>query len=198
MAPHTVRSTLAEMIDGPVWEAVERVLRNPSLIAQEVARRQETAGNRKDVLEQERQRYLRHIALCDKDLKRWEAAYLGEAINLADFKQKKVDIDARRASIETELVKLDEQVRLLEQAHVEMATLTDYCQRVAHNLKNFTLEEKRLACEALKISVTWHPDKPLEIQGSIPVGIENNEPTLHYTHNTPAWVRRKSYASELG
>jgi hypothetical protein len=30
------------------------------------------------------------------------------------------------------------------------------------------------AMEALKITVTWHPDNPLKIQGSIPVGIDNN------------------------
>jgi len=34
--------------------------------------------------------------------------------------------------------------------------------------------EKRLALEALNISVLWHPDKPLEIAGSIPADIASN------------------------
>jgi hypothetical protein len=41
---------------------------------------------------------------------------IGEALDLADFKTKKADIDARRASLEQRIPRLDEQQRLLEQA----------------------------------------------------------------------------------
>jgi hypothetical protein len=45
---------------------------------------------------------------------------------------------------------------------------------VKKNLNSFDLAEKRLALAALNITVTWHPDKPLDIQGSIPVTIETD------------------------
>jgi hypothetical protein len=41
---------------------------------------------------------------------------IGEALDLADFKTKRADIDARRASLEQRIPRLDEQSRLLEQA----------------------------------------------------------------------------------
>ena len=43
-------------------------------------------------------------------------------------------------------------------------------------LHHFTLEEKRLALETLNITVVWHPEKLLEIRGSIPVVIVSNAP----------------------
>jgi hypothetical protein len=40
LAPHTVRTVLWAPIDEDVWRAVERCLRNPALIAQEIERQQ--------------------------------------------------------------------------------------------------------------------------------------------------------------
>src|SRR5262249_9596576 len=104
------------------------------------------------------------------DLKRWEAAYLGEAIDLADFKAKKAEVDVRRASAEQELARLDDQQHLIEQAELETASLMEYCARVRAQLQHapFTLEEKRRALEALNITVTWHPTWPTpKIEGSL-------------------------------
>jgi DNA invertase Pin-like site-specific DNA recombinase len=85
-------------------------------------------------------------------------------------------VDARRVSAEQELARLDAQASVLEQGELEMAILTDYCQRVAQNLRVFDLAEKRLALGALNIRVIWYPDQPLEIQGSIPIAIASNAP----------------------
>ncbi len=66
--------------------------------------------------------------------------------------------------------------RRLEQTQVEVAALRDYCARVRANLQHFNMEEKQQALEALDIRVTWHPEKPLHIRGSIPVDIASNAP----------------------
>jgi len=150
------------------------VLHNPDLIAAEVDRLRVGANTQQSDLDRERQHYLRQVAQCEKDLKRWEAAYLGEAIDLADFKTKKTEIDTHRLSVEREIVRLDEQQQLLEQTNVEMISLMDYCTRVRANLQRFTIEEKRCALEALNIRVVWHPHKPLDIQGSIEVNTDDN------------------------
>jgi site-specific DNA recombinase len=173
IAPHTRRSVQATRIEPWVWQAVERVLNNPTRIAQEVERRTQGVETGQGDLDRERHTYERQLAQCAKDIKRWEAAYLGEAIDLADFKGKKAEVDARRASLELELARLDDQQRLLEQATLETATLTEYCQRVRDNLTQFDTAEKRLALAALNITVVWHPDNPPNIQGSIPVAIAN-------------------------
>jgi len=164
------------MIEPVVWEAVERALDNPMLITAELQRRREGTSAQQVDLDRERQHYTRQLAQCDKDLKRWEAAYLGEALDLADFKAKKVEVDARRASAEQELARLDEQQRVIEQVELETASLMEYCARVRSQLQHFTLEEKRRAMDALNITVIWHPEKPPEIHGSLPVEIITNAP----------------------
>ena len=176
VAPHIRRNVQATAIEPVVWEAVERALHNPTLITAELERRREGTSAQQSDLDRERQHYTRQLAQCDKDLKRWEAAYLGEAIDLADFKAKKAEVDARRSSAEQELDRLDEQQRLIEQAELETASLMDYCARVWAQLQHFTLEEKRQALEALNITVTWHPGEPPEIHGSIPIVIAANTP----------------------
>jgi site-specific DNA recombinase len=187
-AAHSRRSILASAIEPVVWEAVARVLQNPALIAAEVERRKDGTSTHQAALDRERQHYLRQLAHCEKDLKRWEAAYLGEAIDLADFKAKKAEVDTRRASAERELARLDNQQRLIEQAELETASLMDYCARVRAALQHFTLEEKRRALEALNITVIWRPEEPPEIHGSIPITIMSNaalrigRPEGHWPH----------------
>ena len=172
--PHAKRNIYAEKLESQVWQAVEKVLQNPKLIAAEIERRRHGADTKESDIDQERRFYQGQVAQCDKAMERWEAAYIGEAIDLEDFKAKKAEVNARRASFEQELARLDEQQRLIEQTHVETATLRDYCKRVVKNLKNLDLEEKRLAIEALDITVTWYPEKPIEITGSIPVNVETD------------------------
>jgi hypothetical protein len=86
-----------------------------------------------------------------------------------DFKTKKAEVMTRRASLECEMTRLDEQQQLLEQVELETALLVEYCQRVREILHQFDFPEKRLALDALNIRVVWHPEKPLDIQGAIPV-----------------------------
>src|SRR2546421_11510438 len=79
------RSVQAKAIEPAFWEAVERALNNPALMTAELERQREGTSARQDDLDREQQHYVRQLAQCDKDLKRWEAAYRGEAIDLADF-----------------------------------------------------------------------------------------------------------------
>jgi hypothetical protein len=104
-----------------------------------------------------------------KELRKWEQAYITDAIDVHDFKTKKAEVMTRRASLEREMARLDEQQQLLEQVELETASLVEYCQRVRETLHQFDFPEKRHALDALNISVVWQPDKLLEIQGSIPV-----------------------------
>jgi len=170
----TRRSVLASEVELLVWFAVERALNNPALIAAELERRREGTSTQEADLDRERQHYARQLAQCDRELKKSWDAYLNDAITLDYFKDVKATIDARRASAEQELARLDDQQRLLEQTELETASLVEYCARVRSELQTFTLEEKRRALEALSITAVWHPEQPPEIHGSIPVGIITN------------------------
>jgi site-specific DNA recombinase len=171
---HTRRSVLVAEVEQAVWAAVERVLQDPTLIAQEVERRRQGLATSQGDLDRQRHTYDAELARCATHIKRWEVAYLNEVIDLADFKAKKADIETRRASLLQELAQVDDQQRLLKQAAWEATSLTAYCQRVAANLGCLGTAEKQGALQALNITVVWHPDKPLEITGSIPVDIATN------------------------
>jgi len=169
VAPHTTRGLVARALEPVVWEAVERVLNTPALITAELERRRAGTSAQQADLDHERPHYQRQIAQCEKELQRWYTAYEKEVIDLADFQARKAEVDARRASAEQELARLDDQQRAIEQGELETAALKDYCARVWARLHTFTLEEKRQALDALNITVTWHPAWPEpKIEGSLP------------------------------
>jgi site-specific DNA recombinase len=174
--PHSKRRVTASAVEPVIWQAVERVLNDPLLIAAELERRRDGTSAQQDALDSERQQYTRHFAQCDKDIKRWEAAYLGEAIDLDDFKAKKAEIDARRASVAEELARLDAQQQRIVETTLETVAIEEYCARVRQDLQDFTLHEQRRALDALNVQAVWRPGYPLEIQGSIPVVIASNGP----------------------
>jgi site-specific DNA recombinase len=170
------RTVSAQALEPEVWRAIETALQHPELIAREVQRRAEHADTEQNRLAREQGGFTRQLAQCDKEMQKWEAAYVGDVITLDDFKAKKAEIGVRRASVEQALTQLTEEQRVLEHAVLEMASLITYCERVRANLRDFSLKEKCLAMEALNISVIWHPHKPLEIRGSIPVSIVHSTP----------------------
>ena len=169
VAAHSRRSVAAAAIEPIVWQAVEHALNNPAVITAELERRRGNARTQQGDLDGERQHYARQIAQCDKDVKRWEAAYLGEAIDLDDFKMKKAEVDTRRTSATQELARLDAEQHALEQFKLETASLEAHCARVRGNSQCLTLEEKWDALKGLNIIVTWHPEWPApKIEGSLP------------------------------
>ena len=148
-----------------MWQAVEKALQNPKIIVREVQHRAEHADTEKNTLVRELAGFTHQLAQCDKVLSKWEAAYVSDVITLDDFKVKKAELAVRRASAEQEITRLTEQQRLLEHAVLEMASLITYCRRVRENLRDFSMQEKHLALEALNITVVWHPDKPWKSRG---------------------------------
>jgi hypothetical protein len=166
----------ADQLEDVVWSAVERALRNPELIAAEVAKRHEGALAQQEGIDQDREAVERPIALCDRDLRKWEAAYLSDVIDLQDFSEKKAAITARRTACEQELARLATQQHQIDQAAIETATLAQYSVNVAKALGSLSYDEKRLALRALSITVVWQRDKPLDIHGSIPVSIAPDTP----------------------
>jgi hypothetical protein len=143
-------------------------LRDPHRIAAEVLRQHAAVATRQQDLDRETHLLTTAMARCDRDLKRWEDAYLGEAITLDDFKTKRAEIDARRESLHAERARLDEHARQLDQHRVDAEALVEYCHRVRENLTHFDMPEKRKTLESLDIIVTWAPDKPVpQIDGNI-------------------------------
>jgi hypothetical protein len=109
------------------------------------------------------------LARCDRDQVRWEQAYLGDVLDLGEFKAKRAEFDARRASLQAEHQRLDQEAQALDQAHCDATALAGYCVQVQANLDALDMPNKRKALEMLYIRVHWTPGEPPQIKGSIPV-----------------------------
>jgi site-specific DNA recombinase len=167
--PFCKGSIKAETLETQVWEAVERVLLDPDLIRAEIERQHGDIEARHTAVARERQLITTALARCDRDQARWEQAYLGDALDLGEFKAKRAELDARRASLQAEHQRIDQEAQALNQAHCDATALASYCTQVQANLDALDMPKKRKALQALDIRVHWTPGEPLQIGGSIPV-----------------------------
>jgi hypothetical protein len=118
------------------------------------------------------------------------AASIAKAL-VDDLKAKQAELAMRRASAEQALARLDVQHRALEQVILETASLLDYCKRMHGRLQTDSVEEQRLALEALDIHVVWHPERPLEITGAIPAEIPDTAHAVDYHALGGAFEQKK-------
>jgi len=144
----------ATMVEQRVWAAIEQVLQQPEIIAAEVQRQQADAETQRAEILREVSLVEDALAKCDRDQQRWEHAYLGEAIDLQDFKAKKAEITTRRTSLLAQRQQLQAQLDSIGQEVDHVEALLDYCARIQQKLQRFDGAEKRLALQALDIRVT--------------------------------------------
>lgn len=150
-SPDCPRPTIsASTIDPIVWEKAVGILRDPSVVAAEVAKWREDGG-----LDRDHAAIEKHIAgIADKQGR--------IAKRLAD-----IDDDDVAAPLMAELQTLSARKKVAEAARNELqrriadrdtetarvATLADWCQTVAANLATLSYDEKRLALTALGVKV---------------------------------------------
>jgi site-specific DNA recombinase len=149
--PACPRPTIsATIIDGPVWEQVAAVLRDPSVIAREVSRHRRDGGLERDLtaittqlarVADKQGRTARAITAVDDDDA--AAPLLAELKSLAD----------RKKVLEAERDALAQRIADRHAEDAKVTTLTEWCARVGANLDLLTYDEKRLALDALGVRV---------------------------------------------
>lgn len=159
----------ADTTEERVWQAIERVLSNPELIAVEVARQGAGSGELKAEVMRETGLIEFAFAKCDKEEKRWSAAYAAEVITLQELKGYRLEIKARRENLEAQKAELERKLESIALAVQKTESLIVYCERVRGSLNKLDWEEKRLALEALDVRVTCSLGQPLNIEASIPL-----------------------------
>lgn len=162
-------SLAADDVEARIWRAVEQVLHDPTVIAQEVQRQHEhcedvIAARQRDVT-------LIDAALvtCQREDERWTKAYAAEVIELGELKAYRAEIQQRRQALQEQQAQYEAEVDHLKSASDRVDRLIDYCARVQSRLQTFSCAEKRIALQALDIQVAWAAEQPLTVQGSIPV-----------------------------
>ena len=128
--------------DRTGWAAVVRVLKQPELIAEEVAKQETSADAQRTEVGQRMAIIDVALAKCDREVQRWADAYAGEVINLVELQAYRADIETRRQSLLAEHAACQRQLDAIRVALQEVEALTAYCARVHQCLQAFDHAEK--------------------------------------------------------
>ena len=180
--PRCFGSVHAESIETYVWGKIEEVLRDPTRLSAIVMRKKADIATHKQEVARERQLLTTALARCDRDLKRWEDAYLDEILTRQEYKEKKAEVDARRESLHAEQHRLEQRIRDHQQEQIDIRAIEAFCVNAAQTLTTHDIGQKRHILELFRIIVTWIPEQPLDIQGEIPVFTE----TMEFSRYDPA------------
>jgi site-specific DNA recombinase len=172
--PHTRQSVMANQVEPEVWQKVERVLNNPGLIAKELTRQQEQSGEMAERTNRDRVNYQRQLVRIDREAQKLWEAYVNDAVTVETFKARNADLETRKQHIETDLAALDAAEQQMQASVTRLAGLRDYCAHVRAQLREFTMEGRRLAIEALDVRAVSTPGEPLAITCAIPQGIASD------------------------
>jgi site-specific DNA recombinase len=188
-APKCPGSILADEIEAHVWGAVERALRKPSLIAEEMQRQHAHVDEQRATIVHEMDLCTKALERCDSEAHRWAHAYAGGVINLEELRHYRADIDVRRQSIINQQVACQARLEALAHTVEHAQMLAAYCQRVARRLRTFSMEEKQLALEALGIEVTWQRGEDIGLTGNIRLEAVTSTPSGSGFPHWPAGYR---------
>ena len=89
----------ADDTEARVWQAIDRVLQQPELIAAEVKRQQACADEERAEIIREMSCVEEALARCNREEQRWTHADAGEVINLQALKSDRAEIAVRRQSV---------------------------------------------------------------------------------------------------
>jgi hypothetical protein len=135
-------SIAANLVDGPGWERVCEVLRNPAMIERELAKHRSGGGLDRD--------------LADLDAEA-DIAEVRAQLRLLTETQKTLEADR------------DDLLRRIEDTEADRArvrSLTDLCQEVGRTLATATFEQKWMALEALGVKVRIYRAGTLDEDGN--------------------------------
>jgi hypothetical protein len=86
-------------------------------------------------------------------------------------KARNAELKTRKQHIDVELAALEAAEEQMQASVTMLVELRDYCTQVRAQLRDFTMEEKGLAIEALDIRAVWTPGEDLAITGAVPIMI---------------------------
>ena len=161
----------ADYIEEVVWENVREVLENPEVIVAELKRQADEQS--KQSLQESYSN--KEIAKLERKIRNYEKqerqliSLLGHGEVTKDYVLDEINrLKNECQADEEELQRIKEtKDRLSHIADAEIK-LNEFCQRVRQNLDNATIQDKRLALEALDIRVTASTQS-IDIKGIIPV-----------------------------
>ncbi len=144
-------SMRVDVLDAAVWARVEAILTDPSTVAAEVERLRRDDPTAADLEMIDRQ--LAGLARRQASVAQAVAMLDGNLEALAPLVAQLDAIGKQRQAVERERVAIEDRQTGWRVAQARLAGAADYCRRVAASLRLLTFAERRLALEALGVSV---------------------------------------------
>ena len=159
----------SRLYESEIWQRLDAALRDPSIIEREIERQRidgpeqalsqdrDAAQRQFTKLEKQQERLIRRLRDADDDGFPWELVER-EIRQLEDEKQRAHQL-VREA---------DRKLAMVAATNAQLQQLQAYCERVAENLDHFGFDEKRLALDALNITVHAN-GRDWWLEGSVPM-----------------------------
>jgi site-specific DNA recombinase len=158
------RNWRVEELDALVWAEVEKVLTNPEVVFTELQKGTEESQG--DMWVKELKRVQRLIKNREAQKERtYKAFYLTGDEETFKHDIAMVEQDIKRLGAEAS--DLEHQIELSNKYQLDISRLKEACALVASNIKALSFDEKRLALQALHISVMIDGDK-VTLSGAVP------------------------------
>jgi len=170
IVPCRAKSISALQLEPVVWEKVKEVLRNPDVVLRELEKRNEQIKAAETGLDNELKLLDKRIARAEVSLQQLVRLYhLGEIDDNHIIREtKKVKADKARLIQEKEALKKRLEAR--NTTEYQIGALKQYCETVSTNIESFGFAEKRLALEALNITIIASPEG-IKLDGTIPTEV---------------------------
>lgn len=190
----------ADALDAVVWEDLDVVLTQPAVLAAALQRAQEGAWLPQE-LQARREQLRRARHSLSEQVERLTAAYLAGIMPLAEYQQRRAELDQRQQGLEGQARQLAAQVDRQHELAGLATAMEAFCARVRAGLADPTFEQGRALVELLidRVVVTG---EEVEIRYVIPTAPASeqirfchlrldyfNPPVFHGHPQQPRWRR---------
>ena len=161
------RPVRQDLLDDVVWNEIQRLLENPSLIQSEIDRRMEAAQNA-DPNRQREQKLTQSLVRTHKGIHRLVNAYQEELITLEELRQRLPDLRSRESALNRELQSVKNHVQERETYLRLTEALEHFLERLRHSAKVMEVPERQRIVRLLVKEVLVAVDT-ITIRHSIPI-----------------------------
>jgi site-specific DNA recombinase len=158
------KSWLAEELESKVWEPIERIIRDPETILNEVNKRINMAGQLSYLEDELKQTERRLKALDREQLEQLKYAKMGFPEETIITENKR--INSERANLKSHELELEAKIKACQVATDDIPRLEEFVKKIQAKLGNLNFERRRLVLDALGITI-WINHDDIEITGSI-------------------------------
>lgn len=137
-----VPGTKGSVLDSLVWLAIEETILNPSIIAEQMARRDSREKEQSDQIANESQEISKALQQLHQEESRILEAYRLNILSPSQLGQELEKLKSRKKSLEVRERYLGESKTKVPTSTL-CRTLTDYCQSVSLRIKSFSPEEQQ-------------------------------------------------------